>query len=208
MSEQVIYLTQQGLEKLQEELRSLKDEKRIEIAEKLKEAISFWDLSENSEYEDARNEQAQVELRITELEDQLKRVEIIVLNFLGIFSAKVSINFDIGALIIIAIIALNSPSKSSFTSELFSETASIVAVKVKGSLSLAAPKTSLFGAAITYAARSRLCVFYNSLLVDVFGFLRFQARLPISELCLLSKTPSLGSGAALGLSVRRFSCSK
>ena len=77
MSDQVIYLTQQWLEKLQEELRSLKEEKRIEIAEKLKEAISFWDLSENSEYEDARNEQAQVELRITELEDQLKRVEII-----------------------------------------------------------------------------------------------------------------------------------
>ena len=77
MSDQVIYLTQEGLEKLQEELRSLKEEKRIEIAEKLKEAISFWDLSENSEYEDARNEQAQVELRITELEDQLKRVEII-----------------------------------------------------------------------------------------------------------------------------------
>jgi transcription elongation factor GreA len=77
MSEQVIYLTQEGLEKLKEELRHLKEEKRLEIAEKLKEAISFWDLSENSEYEDARNEQAQVELRITELEDQLKRVEII-----------------------------------------------------------------------------------------------------------------------------------
>jgi len=77
MSEQLIYLTQEGLEKLQEELRSLKEEKRLEIAEKLKEAISFGDLSENSEYEDARNEQAQVELRITELEDQLKRVEII-----------------------------------------------------------------------------------------------------------------------------------
>lgn len=77
MSEQVIYLTQEGLGKLQEELKSLKGEKRIEIAEKLKEAISFGDLSENSEYEDARNEQAQVELRITELEDQLKRVEII-----------------------------------------------------------------------------------------------------------------------------------
>lgn len=77
MSDQVIYLTQKGLEKLQEELRYLKDEKRIEIAEKLKEAISFGDLSENSEYEDARNEQAQVELRITELEDQLKRVELI-----------------------------------------------------------------------------------------------------------------------------------
>lgn len=77
MSDQVIYLTQEWLEKLQEEFRSLKEEKRIEIAEKLKEAISFGDLSENSEYEDARNEQAQVELRITELEDQLKRVEII-----------------------------------------------------------------------------------------------------------------------------------
>lgn len=77
MSEQIIYLTSQGLEKLKEELRSLKEEKRVEIAEKLKEAISFGDLSENSEYEDARNEQAQVELRITELEDQLKRVEII-----------------------------------------------------------------------------------------------------------------------------------
>jgi len=77
MSDQVIYLTQEGLAKLQEELRSLKEEKRVEIAEKLKEAISYWDLSENSEYEDARNEQAQVEQRITELEDQLKRVEII-----------------------------------------------------------------------------------------------------------------------------------
>jgi len=77
MSDQVIYLTQQWLEKLQEEFRYLKEEKRVEIAEKLKEAISFWDLSENSEYEDARNEQSQVELRITELEDQLKRVEII-----------------------------------------------------------------------------------------------------------------------------------
>jgi len=77
MSDQAIYLTQEGLKKLQEELRSLKEDKRLEIAEKLKEAISFWELSENSEYEDARNEQAQVELRITELEDQLKRVEII-----------------------------------------------------------------------------------------------------------------------------------
>ncbi len=77
MSEAIIYLTQEGLTKLQEEFRFLKEEKRIEIAEKLKEAISFWDLSENSEYEDARNEQSQVELRIIELEDQLKRVQII-----------------------------------------------------------------------------------------------------------------------------------
>ncbi len=72
-----IYLTQEWLNNLQEELRSLKEEKRIEIAEKLKEAISFWDLSENAEYEEARNEQAQVEKRIADLEEQLKDVELI-----------------------------------------------------------------------------------------------------------------------------------
>lgn len=74
---QIIYLTQEGFAKLQDELKYLQTEKRQDIAEKLKEAISYWDLSENSEYEEARNEQAQVELRITEIEDQLKRVEII-----------------------------------------------------------------------------------------------------------------------------------
>ena len=75
--ENVIYLTQEGLEKMQAELQHLKEVKRVEIAEKLKEAISFWDLSENSEYEDARSEQGQVELRISDLEEQLLRVEII-----------------------------------------------------------------------------------------------------------------------------------
>ena len=65
----VVYLTKQWLEKLQVELKYLKEEKRVEIAEKLKEAISFWDLSENSEYEDARSEQAKVEVRITEVEE-------------------------------------------------------------------------------------------------------------------------------------------
>ncbi len=72
-----IFVTKDGLKKLQDELISLKEVKRIEIAAKLKEAISFWDLSENSEYEDARNEQATVELRISDLEEQLKNVEII-----------------------------------------------------------------------------------------------------------------------------------
>ena len=72
-----IYLTKEWLEKLQNELNHLKTVKRLEIAEKLKEAISFWDLSENSEYEDARNEQAQIEHRIASLEEQLKDIEII-----------------------------------------------------------------------------------------------------------------------------------
>lgn len=77
MAPQVIYLTKEWLVKLQEELKNLKEVRRIEIAEKLKEAISFWDLSENSEYEEARNEQAQVEKKIVDIEDQLKKVEII-----------------------------------------------------------------------------------------------------------------------------------
>jgi len=72
-----IYLTKEGLEKLQNELVNLKEVIRVEIAEKLKEAISFWDLSENAEYEEARNEQAQVELRISDLEAQLKDYELI-----------------------------------------------------------------------------------------------------------------------------------
>lgn len=77
MAENFIYVTQEWLEKLQEEFNYLKTIKRVEIAEKLKEAISFWDLSENSEYEDARNEQAQVEKRISDLEDQLKNIVLI-----------------------------------------------------------------------------------------------------------------------------------
>ncbi len=73
----IVYLTKQWLEKLNSELTNLKEVKRVEIAEKLKEAISFWDLSENSEYEEARNEQAQVEVRISDITEQLKHVEII-----------------------------------------------------------------------------------------------------------------------------------
>jgi transcription elongation factor GreA len=70
-------LTQSGLSEIQAELKQLKEVKRLEVADKLKEAISFGDLSENSEYEDARNEQAQVELRIIELEEILKNYELV-----------------------------------------------------------------------------------------------------------------------------------
>lgn len=77
MSENTIILTQDGYQKLVDELEYLKNIRRVEIAEKLKEAISFWDLSENAEYEEARNEQAQVEMRIIELDEQLKNVQII-----------------------------------------------------------------------------------------------------------------------------------
>jgi len=72
-----IFVTQDWLKKLEEELKYLKEVERVNIAERLKEAISFWDLSENSEYEEARNVQAQVEVRISELDSQLKNIEII-----------------------------------------------------------------------------------------------------------------------------------
>jgi transcription elongation factor GreA len=72
MSDKTIILTRDGLTELQEELRVLREEKRVKIAHDLKEAISYGDLSENAEYQAARDEQAQVELRITELEEMLK----------------------------------------------------------------------------------------------------------------------------------------
>lgn len=72
-----VQLTKEGLEALKNELETLKNEKRVEIAEKLKIAIGYGDLSENSEYQEARDEQAAVELRISELEDQLANYELI-----------------------------------------------------------------------------------------------------------------------------------
>lgn len=73
----VTLLTQEGLLEFQEELKNLKEVRRLEVAAKLKEAISYGDLSENSEYEDARSEQAQLEIRILELEEIMKNHEII-----------------------------------------------------------------------------------------------------------------------------------
>lgn len=70
-------LTQEGLEKLHLELEDLRNVKRVEIAEKLKIAIDYGDLSENSEYQAARDEQAAVELRITEIEEILENYEIL-----------------------------------------------------------------------------------------------------------------------------------
>ena len=72
-----VFLTEQGLKKLEEELERLKTEKRKEIAEKIKVALSFGDLSENSEYDEAKNEQAMVESRIATIEAMLKNVKLI-----------------------------------------------------------------------------------------------------------------------------------
>lgn len=71
------YLTQAKLEELKKELETLKKDKRQEIAERLKTAKDYGDLSENSEYAEAREEQAVVEQRIFQLEDMLKDTSII-----------------------------------------------------------------------------------------------------------------------------------
>lgn len=70
-------MTRAGLEALEKELEELKTVRRKDVAEKIKVARGFGDLSENSEYDEAKNEQAVVEARIKKLEDQLKNVKII-----------------------------------------------------------------------------------------------------------------------------------
>ena len=73
----VIKITDDGLKKLEDELEYLKTEGRADIAEKIKGARGYGDLSENSEYDEAKNEQAKIEARIVEIEAMLKNVEII-----------------------------------------------------------------------------------------------------------------------------------
>lgn len=70
-------MTSEGLKRLEDELEELKTVKRKEIAEKIKVALSFGDLSENSEYDEAKNDQAIIEGRIAEIENQLKNVRIL-----------------------------------------------------------------------------------------------------------------------------------
>lgn len=72
-----IRITEDGLKKLQDELEMLKTQGRADIAEKIKVARGYGDLSENSEYDEAKNEQAKIEARIVEIEAMLKNVEII-----------------------------------------------------------------------------------------------------------------------------------
>ena len=72
-----ILLTEEGFKKIEDELELLKTVRRKEVAERIKVAISFGDISENSEYDEAKNEQAQLEERILKLENIL-RVAVII----------------------------------------------------------------------------------------------------------------------------------
>ena len=74
--EKEVLLTKEGLDKLESELEYLKSVRREEIAERIKQAIAFGDITENSEYEDAKNEQAFIEGRILTLEKTLKNARL------------------------------------------------------------------------------------------------------------------------------------
>jgi len=76
MSKEVL-LTQEGLKKLQDELRVLKEERRKEVIERIQEAVAHGDLSENADYAQAKEEQAFIEGRIQEIEDMIKNAQII-----------------------------------------------------------------------------------------------------------------------------------
>lgn len=80
MAEKAYYVTQEGLEALQNELEDLKVNRRKEVAEKIKVALSFGDLSENSEYDEAKNDQAILEARIADLEVMLNKAQVIKKN--------------------------------------------------------------------------------------------------------------------------------
>lgn len=77
MDNKQVKLTEDGLKQLEEELEYLKTKKRKEVSEKIKVALGFGDLSENSEYDEAKNEQAQVEARIVSVENMLKSAIVI-----------------------------------------------------------------------------------------------------------------------------------
>ncbi len=78
-----VILTPEGLEKLQSELEHLSKAKRAEVAERIKAAREFGDISENSEYDDAKNEQAMLEARIATLEEKLRAATVIDAKELG-----------------------------------------------------------------------------------------------------------------------------
>ena len=77
MAERDVFLTVEGLNKLENELDELRTVKRKEVAERIKEALAFGDISENAEYDHAKNEQAQLEERIAKLEMILRNAKLI-----------------------------------------------------------------------------------------------------------------------------------
>lgn len=71
------YITSEGLEKLKKELEYLKTTRQKEVAERLRRAIAFGDLSENFEYADAKDEQAMLQTRVAELEEEIREAKVV-----------------------------------------------------------------------------------------------------------------------------------
>jgi len=78
-----VILTQEGLDKLQADLENLTTDRRREVAERIKTAREFGDISENSEYDDAKNEQAMLESKIAQLEERLRSATVVSTDDLG-----------------------------------------------------------------------------------------------------------------------------
>lgn len=96
MVDRDVFLTPEGLKKLESELDELKTVRRKEIAEKIKQALAFGDISENAEYDQAKNEQGQLEEKISKLEDMLRNAKIIDEN--EITTDKVSVGSKVKVL--------------------------------------------------------------------------------------------------------------
>jgi transcription elongation factor GreA len=90
-----VILTEEGLQNLKEELEHLQGAKRREVAERIKEAREFGDISENSEYDDAKNEQAMLEARIAQLEERLRGARVLDAGELGTDVVRVGSKVDV-----------------------------------------------------------------------------------------------------------------
>ena len=89
MIDKEVFLTKEGLEKIENEVDQLKSVRRREVAERIKHALAFGDISENSEYDEAKNEQAWVEERIGKLENTLRNAVIISEENISVDSVSV-----------------------------------------------------------------------------------------------------------------------
>ena len=90
-----VILTPEGLEKLKAELEDLQTVRRREVAERIKEAREFGDISENSEYDDAKNEQAMLEQRIAALEEKVRSAQVIDASELSTDVVRVGVTVNV-----------------------------------------------------------------------------------------------------------------
>jgi transcription elongation factor GreA len=88
-------ITKEGLDKLREEIEHLSTTKRREVAERIKEAREFGDIMENSEYDDAKNEQAMLEQRIAQLEERLRRATVVDSKRIGTDEVAVGVKVHV-----------------------------------------------------------------------------------------------------------------